>query len=113
MSLFINPVSANWLLLNGTTRMREPSMKFPVICPECARESIGEFQIAVVATALITGKSLRLYSACHDVYWTATSVEREQLREYLAAISIDARELDKRPDESSDAGGTRPSAGSV
>jgi hypothetical protein len=77
--------------------MREPSMKFPVICPECARESIGEFQIAVIATALITGKSLRLYAACHDVYWTAASVEREQLREYLAAISIDARELAGTP----------------
>jgi hypothetical protein len=93
--------------------MREPSMKFPVICPECARESIGEFQIAVIATALITGKSLRLYSACHDVYWTATPVEREQLREYLAAISIDAQELDEQPQESSDAGRNRPSAGSL
>jgi hypothetical protein len=93
--------------------MREPSMKFPVICPECARESIGEFQIAVIATALITGKNLRLYSACHDVYWTATSVEREQLREYLAAISIDARELDEQPDDSPDAEFTRPSTGSV
>jgi hypothetical protein len=77
-------------------------MKFPVVCPECARESIGEFQIAVIATALITGKTLRLYSACHDVYWTATSVEREQLREYLAAISIDARETGEQPDDSSD-----------
>jgi hypothetical protein len=93
--------------------MREPSMKFPVICPECARESIGEFQIAVIATALITGKGLRLYSACHDVYWTATSVEREQLREYLAAISIDARESPSQPDGNSDVEGATPSAGSV
>jgi hypothetical protein len=92
--------------------MREPSMKFPVICPECARESIGEFQIAVIATALMTGKSLRLYSDCHDIYWTATRVEREQLREYLAAISMDARELDKQPQEPSDFGNIRPSAGS-
>lgn len=72
--------------------MREPSIKIPVICPECAQETIGEFQVAVIATALITGKNLRLYSACHDVYWTATHVEREQLRQYLAAVRIDARE---------------------
>jgi hypothetical protein len=77
-------------------------MKFPVICPECARENIGEFQIAVVATALITGKNLRLYSACHDLYWTATKVEREQLREYLAALSIDAQGHDGESKDSSD-----------
>lgn len=77
-------------------------MKFPVICPECARETIGEFQIAVIATALITGKNLRLYAACHNVYWTASPVEREQLREYLAVIRIDARERAEQPQESSD-----------
>jgi hypothetical protein len=74
--------------------VREPSVKIPVTCPECARETIGEFQIAVVATALITGKNLRLYAACHDVYWTATAVEREIMRKSLAAISVDARETD-------------------
>jgi len=93
--------------------VREPSMKFPVTCPECARETIGEFQIAVIATALITGKTLRLYSACHDLYWTATQVEREQLREYLAAISIDARERDDQPVESSDSTGASSVGGSV
>jgi hypothetical protein len=77
-------------------------MKFPVVCPECARENIGEFQIAVVATALITGKNLRLYSECHDLYWTATKVEREQLREYLAALSIDAQGHDGESKDSSD-----------
>ena len=70
--------------------MREPSMKFPVTCPECAQESLGEFRIAFIATALMTGKSLRLYASCHDQYWTATAVEREQLREYLASITADA-----------------------
>jgi len=83
--------------------VREPSLKFPVICPECARETVGEFQIAVIATALITGKPLRLYSACHDLYWTATHVEREQMREYLAAISIDAQANDGQSEESSNA----------
>jgi hypothetical protein len=97
MSLFMMLGGRYRLSDERTKHMREPSMKFPVICPECARESIGEFQIAVIATALITGKSLRLYSSCHDVYWTATPVEREQLRECLAASSIDAREIAGTP----------------
>jgi hypothetical protein len=77
-------------------------MKFPVVCPECAQENIGEFQIAVIATALITGKNLRLYSACHDLYWTATKVEREQLREYLAALSVEAQGHDGESKDSPD-----------
>ena len=60
-------------------------MKFAVTCPECALESISELSIATIANALLTGKSIRLYAACHDQYWTATFIEREQLRKTLAA----------------------------
>jgi hypothetical protein len=90
--------------------VREPSIKIPVVCPECARETIGEFQIAVIATALITGKNLRLYAACHDVYWTATALEREKMRQHLAAISVDARETDVQSSQSTEpkaVGGSR------
>jgi hypothetical protein len=45
--------------------------------------------IAVIADSLLTGKSLRLYSNCHDRYWTATFIEREQLRKSLAMLKID------------------------
>jgi hypothetical protein len=45
--------------------------------------------IAVIADSLLTGKSLRLYSYCHDRYWTATFTEREQLRKSLATLNID------------------------
>jgi hypothetical protein len=45
--------------------------------------------IAVIADSLLTGKSLRLYSRCHDRYWTATFIEREQLRKSLATLNIE------------------------
>ena len=60
-------------------------MKIAVTCPECALESISELPIASIANALLTGKSIRLFAACHDQYWTATFIEREHLRKTLAA----------------------------
>jgi hypothetical protein len=44
--------------------------------------------IAVIANALLTGKGIRLHSNCHDHYWTATFVEREELRKSLALLQI-------------------------
>jgi hypothetical protein len=69
--------------------MPEPTLKFSVTCPDCALESVSEMPIAVIASALLSGKSLRLYSYCHDRYWTATFTEREQLRKSLAVLKID------------------------
>lgn len=70
--------------------MREPTLKFAVTCPDCARQSLSEVSIAVIANALLTGKSIRLHAGCHDQYWTATYIEREQLRQNLAALNTDA-----------------------
>jgi hypothetical protein len=53
--------------------------------------------IAVIADSLLTGKSLRLYSYCHDRYWTATFTEREQLRKSLATLNIDTHANQDRP----------------
>jgi hypothetical protein len=53
--------------------------------------------IAVIADSLLTGKSLRLYSHCHDRYWTATFVERERLRKSLATLRIDTHATTTRP----------------
>jgi hypothetical protein len=69
--------------------MPEPILKFSVTCPDCALESVSEMPIAVIANGLLTGKSLRLYSHCHDRYWTATFTEREQLRKTLAALNME------------------------
>lgn len=70
--------------------MPEPTLKFPVTCPACALESLSEVPIAVIANALLTGKGIRLHSTCHDYYWTATFVEREELRNALTLLPIDS-----------------------
>jgi hypothetical protein len=68
----------------------EPSMQFFVTCPECALESLSDIPIAVIADGLLTGKSIRLHAGCHDIYWTATFVERERLRQFLGALQVHA-----------------------
>jgi hypothetical protein len=78
-------------------KMQEPTLKFAVTCPDCALQSLAEIPIAVVANALLTGKSIRLRAACHDQYWTATFLEREQLRRTLAAMNPEAVHLAKNP----------------
>jgi hypothetical protein len=72
-----------------------PFMRFPATCPECAKESLVAYPVALVADSLLTGRSIRLYAACHDKYWTATFLEREQLREYLATTNAEALQCTK------------------
>jgi hypothetical protein len=76
--------------------MPEPILKFSVTCPDCSLESVSEMPIAVIANGLLTGKSLRLYSHCHDRYWTATFAERERLRQSLAGLKTEAH-TDQNP----------------
>jgi hypothetical protein len=78
--------------------MPDPSMQMPVTCPECAMEFLSELSIAVIAGALLTGNSIRLYAGCHDIYWTATFVERERLRQTLGAMKVDAMQPSKEPE---------------
>ena len=77
--------------------MPEPTLKFSVTCPDCALESVSEMPIAVIANGLLTGQGLRLYSQCHDRYWTATFTEREQLRSTLAALQLEAHTHQTQP----------------
>jgi hypothetical protein len=64
---------------------KEPLVRFPVTCPICARALLTELPVALIAEALIVGSSIRLHARCHDVYWDATELEIEQIREYLSA----------------------------
>lgn len=77
--------------------MPEPILKFPVTCPDCALESLAEMPIALIANALLTGKGIRLHAHCHDLYWTATFAEREQLRKSLALLKVEVYTLNERP----------------
>ena len=66
--------------------MNEPTIQFPVSCPKCGREELGEYPVAEVAAALLdpTG-SLRLYARCHEYHWTARPAELAQIRKHLRA----------------------------
>jgi hypothetical protein len=66
-------------------RKREHYIRFPVNCPLCARELLTELPAAVVAKALAIGSRIRLYASCHDVWWDATALETDQIREYFSA----------------------------
>jgi hypothetical protein len=66
--------------------MTEPTIRFPVTCPQCATEALGEYSIIDVAAALVSSLPLRLRAPCHNLSWEAGPREIEQIREYLAAI---------------------------
>ena len=68
--------------------MAEPTVKFPVVCPECRQEVLTTLNVAFAAEALMRGKNIRLHSNCHDKWWDASTVEVEQLREYTRALGL-------------------------
>ena len=67
--------------------MDEPTVRFPVTCPECGRETLGVYPVADVASALLTKtEPLMLSVICHpELSWPASERELEQIREYLGA----------------------------
>ena len=68
--------------------LREPWLRFPVVCPRCRREELSALPVAGVAAALLNGSAIPLHVSCHDIYWHASLTEIEQLREYLIIIGI-------------------------
>jgi hypothetical protein len=66
--------------------MNHPTVRFPAVCPQCGREQLAEFPLEEVANALRRGSDICLVATCHDVIWTATESELEQIREYLVAV---------------------------
>jgi hypothetical protein len=61
------------------------ALRVPAVCPVCGKECLTELPAASTAEALATGQSIRLFVRCHEKTWLASSVEREQLSEYLEA----------------------------
>jgi hypothetical protein len=47
-------------------------------------------RLSFQAGALLLEKSVRLHASCHDQYWTATYIEREQLRKHIVHGNIAA-----------------------
>jgi hypothetical protein len=65
--------------------MIEPDIRFPVVCPKCGRERLAELPLNEVVYALNRGSDISLVATCHDVIWTATELELEQIQQYLLA----------------------------
>jgi hypothetical protein len=66
--------------------MIEPTVRFPVACPKCGRERLTEYPVDEVTDSLRRGSDICLVATCHDVIWTATELELEQINEYLGAV---------------------------
>jgi hypothetical protein len=66
--------------------MNMRTIRFPVVCPICGSESLSELKFRSVALALGQDRPLRLYAGCHDLWWNATDVQAEQVREYVVAL---------------------------
>lgn len=65
--------------------MEEPTIRVPVICPSCAKESLYPLPIAATAAALLSRSCLKLKCHC-QTEWIAAEGEQEQIREYLAVL---------------------------
>ena len=67
--------------------MIEPTIKFPVVCPQCGREQLSEMPTDEVVYALTRGSDISLVATCHDVIWTATELELQQIQEYATVVA--------------------------
>jgi hypothetical protein len=67
--------------------VRDILITFPVKCPLCGREHLIELPIAEVADALLRDEDVYLSASCCGVVCTASEIECEQIREYLAAVT--------------------------
>jgi hypothetical protein len=77
--------------------MNARKLRVPVTCPDCGAERLAELPADRVTGALREGRALRLHAPCHDVWWTASAVEVEQVRQYVGALSLNHTEGAARP----------------
>ena len=68
--------------------MKQPTVRFPVVCPRCGVESLAEVSVDLAAEALMRNEGIQLKSACHNLYWTASPTEMQQLREYMRSVVV-------------------------
>jgi len=66
-------------------------IRIPVTCPICRQQSLMESTVSDLAIALLAEGCVRLNASCHDVSWNASSVENDQIRQYLRANQIPSR----------------------
>jgi len=68
--------------------MDNSTIRFPVKCPCCGQESLVASPVDTIVKTLATKRRLILSSSCanHNVTWVANEIERNQIREYAAAL---------------------------
>jgi hypothetical protein len=73
-------------------------IRFPVRCPCCGQESLAASSFDTIVNTLATERRLRLSSDCvhHRAVWVANEIERDQIREYAAALHF-SRNAQRRP----------------
>jgi len=63
-------------------------LRFPVKCPCCGQESLAASSRDAIEKTVAAERPLMLFSNCahHRVMWLANEIERDQIREYAAAL---------------------------
>jgi hypothetical protein len=79
--------------------MDQPTVRFPVACPKCGKERLTEFPVDELVDALQRGLDICLVATCHEMIWTATDLELEQIREYLRAVRLPKPAAQEKPPE--------------
>jgi len=69
----------------------ESRVSFPVSCPVCGNKLVAQYRPVDIVGALINGRPIHLYAACHDKSWIAGYVEVQQIRSYLGATWLGAQ----------------------
>jgi hypothetical protein len=73
--------------------MTDPTVWFPVSCPECGRDSVTQMPLIVLSACLRPGQHLLLYAECHRRFWNASDFERDHIRAYVAASELGQHQL--------------------
>lgn len=65
-------------------------IRFPVKCPCCGEESLVASRFDAIENIVATERPLTLSANCahHHVVWVANEIERDQIREYAAALQF-------------------------
>ena len=67
----------------------EASVRFPVVCPTCMRETLFHISLKSITEALLTGNDISLTTACcGGVGWVASGIETEQIRQYVSHVGV-------------------------
>jgi hypothetical protein len=75
---------------DGGHSMETAVIRFPVSCPCCGQESLAVSSFDSILDTLATEGRLKLSSDCahHRAVWVANEIERDQIREYAAAMQL-------------------------